>query len=99
MCVADLVAAKQLLDDSRPTAVNLSWATARLLELAQLLVAAGVAFASIRSTLLDEAQELADDDVRINKRLGDFGATLIKENANLIHHCNTGYVNMQTGAR
>lgn len=36
--ISDLESAKQLLDDSRPTAVNLSWATARLVELAKKLV-------------------------------------------------------------
>jgi len=86
----DLAAAKQLLDDSRPTAVNLSWATARIQELAIALSTSGIAVDKFRSILLAEAQELADDDVRINKRLGDFGAALIQPGANLIHHCNTG---------
>jgi len=88
--LADLGVARKQLDDSRPTAVNLSWATARIYELATLLQSHSVAFDKYRSILLKEASELADDDVRINKRLGDFGATLIKPNANLIHHCNTG---------
>ena len=92
LCCAcsDLTAAKATLDASRPTAVNLSWATARILELAQALASHNISLSHFRTTLLAEAQELADDDVRINKRLGDFGATLIKQNANLIHHCNTG---------
>ena len=88
--VVDLGVAKQQLDDSRPTAVNLSWATARLFELATLLSKSGLPFDKFRTILLNEAQELADDDVRINKRLGDFGAALIKPNSNLVHHCNTG---------
>jgi methylthioribose-1-phosphate isomerase len=86
----DLAAAKAALDASRPTAVNLSWATSRLFELATLLSSSGVEFSKFREHILTEAKELADDDVRINKRLGDFGATLVKPGANLIHHCNTG---------
>jgi len=88
--LADLASAKSLLDASRPTAVNLSWATARLMELAQSLANSGIGFGKFRQTLLQEAKELADDDVRINKRLGDFGAALIKPGSNLVHHCNTG---------
>lgn len=88
--LADLEKAKKQLDDSRPTAVNLSWATGRVYELAKLMAESGISFDKFRKTLLNEAQELADDDVRINKRLGDFGATLIKPNSNLVHHCNTG---------
>lgn len=88
--LADLAIARKELDDARPTAVNLSWATGRIYELAELLAQSPLSFDKFRSILLNEAQELADDDVRINKRLGDFGATLIKQNANLIHHCNTG---------
>ena len=60
------------------------------MELATALSAAGIPIENFRQTLLHEAQELADDDVRINKRLGDFGAALIKPGANLVHHCNTG---------
>jgi methylthioribose-1-phosphate isomerase len=92
---SDLTAAKQLLDDSRPTAVNLSWATSRIMELAVALSVAGISIDKFRETLLHEAQELADDDVRINKRLGDFGAALIKPGSNLVHHCNTGYERAQ----
>jgi methylthioribose-1-phosphate isomerase len=89
--LTDLTAAKHLLDDARPTAVNLSWATTRILDLANALSVAGMATVShLRTTLLAEAQELADEDVRINKRLGDYGAALIKPNSSVIHHCNTG---------
>jgi len=62
----DLRAAKATLDAARPTAVNLSWATGRIMELAEALAAAGIALSAFRPTLLAEAQELADDDVRIN---------------------------------
>jgi methylthioribose-1-phosphate isomerase len=62
-----------VLDASRPTAVNLSWGTARLLELAEYTVLPNVD--DIRSALLAEAQALADEDVEINRRMGFNGAT------------------------
>lgn len=84
----DLQAAKVLLDAARPTAVNLSWATARLLTLAEQTVLVNVD--DIRSALLAEAEALADEDVEINRRMGYHGAAIVPEGANLLHHCNTG---------
>ncbi|HRJ43633.1 MAG: S-methyl-5-thioribose-1-phosphate isomerase [Caldilineaceae bacterium] len=86
--LADLSAAKELLDAARPTAVNLTWATRRLLELAEQTVLPNVD--DIRSSLLAEAQALADEDVEINRRMGFNGAAVIPDGSNLLHHCNTG---------
>ena len=84
----DLHRAKEVLDAARPTAVNLSWATARLLELAEHLVLPNMD--DVRSSLLAEAEALADEDVEINRRMGFHGAEVIPDGANLLHHCNTG---------
>jgi methylthioribose-1-phosphate isomerase len=86
--LADLRAAKDVLDAARPTAVNLSWATRRLLEVAEQTVTANVD--DLRSALLAEAETLADEDVAINRRMGFNGAAVIPDGANLLHHCNTG---------
>lgn len=84
----DLRHAKALLDAARPTAVNLSWATGRLLELAEATVLPNVD--DLRRALLAEADAIADEDVAINRRMGFYGASLIADGANLLHHCNTG---------
>jgi methylthioribose-1-phosphate isomerase len=86
--LADLRQAKEILDAARPTAVNLSWGTARLLDLAEHTVTANVD--DLRSALLAEAETLADEDVAINRRMGFNGAAVIPDGANLLHHCNTG---------
>ncbi len=83
-----LRAAKQELDAARPTAVNLSWATTRILEAVSTDPATDVEH--LRQRALDEAQALADADVDINHRMGHWGATVIPDGANLLHHCNTG---------
>jgi methylthioribose-1-phosphate isomerase len=44
----------------------------------------------IRRILLDEAQRLADEDVKINMRMGENGSSLLPDQATIIHHCNTG---------
>jgi methylthioribose-1-phosphate isomerase len=85
-----LRAAKATLDDARPTAVNLSWATARMLESAEGLAAMGMAPAALVEALLAEAEALANEDVDINRRMGFHGAEVIPDGANLLHHCNTG---------
>jgi methylthioribose-1-phosphate isomerase len=85
---AELAAAKQMLDAARPTAVNLSWATTRLLNLAQATAKSGVEL--VRRLLLAEAEALADEDVEINRRMGYHGAAVIPHSANILHHCNTG---------
>ena len=89
----DLAQAKEVLDASRPTAVNLSWATARVIDFAHRLVLPNVD--DIRSALLAEAQRIADEDVAINRRMGVFGAAIVPQAvaprvANILTHCNAG---------
>jgi methylthioribose-1-phosphate isomerase len=84
--LADLRAAGDVLCAARPTAVNLSWAVARLLRRAE----SEPDPAAIPGALLAEAQALADEDVEINKRLGAHGAALIRDGDTILHHCNTG---------
>ncbi len=86
--LADLHSAKTILDAARPTAVNLSWATARLVTLAEQTVVANVD--DLRSALLAEAEALAVEDIAINRRMGFNGAAIVPDGANLLHHCNTG---------
>jgi len=91
--VQDLAGAKQALDASRPTAVNLMWATERIYQLARSLIdrlGDKLTVQQIKARILLEAKELADDDVRINRRLGFHGAAVVPEKANILHHCNTG---------
>ena len=91
--LADLTAAKRVLDESRPTAVNLMWATARLLALASAIAehhGDRMDVAAVRAKLLEEAHTLCEDDVALNKRIGLHGAAVVPDGANILHHCNTG---------
>ena len=84
--LADLHEAANTLSAARPTAVNLSWAVSRMLKLAE----SEVDPAAVRAAVLNGAQQLADEDVEINRRLGEHGATLIQDGDTILHHCNTG---------
>ena len=84
--LADLAVAKAVLDASRPTAVNLSWATARIMAAARNQVSPR----NLVSAVLAEAQRIADEDVAINRRMGAFGAAIVPQTANILTHCNAG---------
>lgn len=87
----DLTKAKEQLDNSRPTAINLMWATARILSLFNEFRSAKIYSVDIiLPIILAEAEHIATTDIQINKRIGDFGATLLPEKSRVIHHCNTG---------
>ncbi len=83
----ELAATALELIDSRPTAVNLAWAVNRMLALVQQ--AAG-STDDLRRSMLNEAQAIADEDVRANLHMAELGANLINDGDTIIHHCNTG---------
>jgi methylthioribose-1-phosphate isomerase len=86
--LTDLTEAVRVLKASRPTAVNLAWAVDKL-----MAMATSGEFRNpndLRDLLLSEAQRIADEDVAINKRMGQHGAQLIQDGFTILHHCNTG---------
>ena len=85
--ISELETAARILRESRPTAVNLTWALHRVLGVLEM-VEGGVD--ELRGAVLAEAQRIADEDVEINKRIGKHGAALIDDGDTVIHHCNTG---------
>lgn len=84
----DLRAAAGVLRAARPTAVNLMWAVDNMLLVAEEMSRETPDI--IRSRLLEEAQRIADEDVAINRQMGAYGATLIRDGDTILHHCNTG---------
>jgi len=85
--VRDLEKAAIALRESRPTAVNLSWALNRIMARARDFSGPP---ADLKQFILAQAQKLADDDVEINKRMAEHGAVLVNDGDTVIHHCNTG---------
>lgn len=80
-------AAISVLGATRPTAVNLFWALERMRRVAE---GAFGGPEQIRAALLREADEMAREDEERNRRIGQFGAQLIKDGANVLTHCNAG---------
>lgn len=84
--VQDLAAAESVLRQARPTAVNLMWALDRMMR----VVEASEDVSTLRQQLLTEAQQMADEDVALNHRMAEHGATLVADGDVILHHCNTG---------
>ena len=73
------------LAQARPTAVNLRWAIECMQkEIDSLLQGDPV------SALLNAAKKIHAEDVQTNKMLGEFGASLISKQTNVLTHCNAG---------
>ena len=85
---ADLGRAAELLTAARPTAVNLTWALARVIDRVDATGLASVE--AMRAAALDEADNIAREDVRVNRHMGMNALSLIPDVATIVHHCNTG---------
>jgi methylthioribose-1-phosphate isomerase len=81
----DVAGAAVLLRASRPTAVNLMWALDRMLRRAATLDDAGL-FRGLEA----EARTIFDEDVAANRRIGAFGAALLRDDSTVLTHCNAG---------
>lgn len=86
--LADLAAAKAQLDAARPTAVNLAWATGRMLGAAERAGAADLD--ALRETLLREAHTILAEDLAMCRAIGEHGAGLIPPRGQVLTHCNAG---------
>lgn len=84
----EIKAAADTLRKARPTAVNLVWALDRILSVMEADLASSPE--ALRDQVLQEAMQIAEEDVAINLALGNHGQELIPDQAVIIHHCNTG---------
>lgn len=87
----DIHQAAILLGKSRPTAVNLAWALNRLLIIVDSFNGSPK---DLRERLELEALQMAEEDVKTNQAISNFGADLIDDGDTIIHHCNTGALAM-----
>ena len=72
---------------TRPTAVNLMWAVKQMKEKAASFSGD---VKDLKSSLLDLANEIRDDDIDRCHNLGLHGAELIPDHSNVMTICNTG---------
>lgn len=88
-------AIQQLLA-ARPTAVNLAWAVNRVWQKLQKYETAELKV----QQALNEARNIANEDIAISSRIGDYGLPLIEQvstkkngaEVNILTHCNAGWL-------
>ena len=85
--IRELEASAATLRKTRPTAVNLYWAIDRIMKKARETVGDTK---DIARAVIDEAQRMADEDVEVNRKIGEHGSTLIKDGDAVLTHCNAG---------
>jgi methylthioribose-1-phosphate isomerase len=79
-----------LMAATRPTAVNLFWAIARMKRAFSCAVLAGKSVQEVRDALVSEANAIHDEDLDSCKAMGRFGADVVPANARILTHCNAG---------
>jgi len=84
--LSDLEKARNILYATRPTAVNLGWGLQKIMEVAQ----SGDTVEQIKELVISTAKKMADEDIEINKTMGNNGASLFDDNDTIMTHCNAG---------
>ena len=82
--------ARNDLDASRPTAVNLSWATKLMYDAACKMAEAGLDLPQTDAELEKLAVKVYEQDIAKNRKMGEYGAEVVPEEAVILTHCNAG---------
>ena len=69
-----------------PTAVNLAWGLEKIMQVAKQ----ANEVSQIKELIVKTAQEMAEDDIKINMRMGKNGSILFDNNDTIMTHCNAG---------
>ena len=78
--------AYDVLLQTRPTAVNLKWGLDKVME----EVKKSETVEQIKENVIRIIKKMSDDDININKSMGQFGSKLIKDGDKVMTHCNAG---------
>ena len=69
----------------RPTAINLKWATEKMLKVAE-----SSNVDDFKSSLTNKALKMIEDDIAICRKIGECGAEILKNCNSILTHCNAG---------
>lgn len=78
----------QRLEKTRPTARNLFWALERMKR--SFDENKGLALPELKRRLIREAEAIEREDVAVNRKVGFWGKSLLKDGDSVLTHCNTG---------
>ena len=85
--VKQLLVKADYMATSRPTAVNLMWAVKKQKE---VIEASTHDISGIIEELKVNAIKMENEDIAINKKIGDYGAEVVPKGATILTHCNAG---------
>lgn len=93
--IAAMEKIKDRLDKSRPTAVNLFWATNEMMQEARSLISAGVDSSQFLIKMYNKAVAIHEDDANRCLNMSEIGANFVekllkKKQYNIMTHCNAG---------
>ena len=77
------------LNTSRPTAVNLFWATSRIRKTVRQ-APTGSSPAELKQCILEEAEAMIEEDNKTCRAIAENGLTLLRDGYSVLTHCNTG---------
>lgn len=80
----------EFLKETRPTAVNLAWAVDIQLNLAKNSCSQDLSIEEIIKKLEENAVKILEDDIEINKKIGEHGSKIVPKGATIHTHCNAG---------
>jgi len=83
---AEFFKACEFINASRPTAINLKWAIDRMLK----VYSENKSKKNILEILKNEALLIQEEDIKTNKQMGEFGLSVVPQNATILTHCNAG---------
>lgn len=69
----------------RPTAVNLKWATEEMLKIAE-----NSDEENFKNNLTKKAIEIIEEDIAVCRKIGEYGAEILKDCNSILTHCNAG---------
>ena len=84
--LSHLESARKILFETRPTAVNLAWGLDQMM----LVAKKGNTVNEIKDLMINTAKQMAEDDIKINMKMGKNGSVLFDNNDTIMTHCNAG---------
>ena len=78
----------RVIHDTRPTAQNLFWAIQRMRGVYETHKTGSLE--DLKGALRDEALVMHEEDIEINRRMGEYGQELLKSDMSVLTHCNAG---------
>ena len=73
---------------TRPTAVNIRWAMQRMLRVVE--DGKDLSLDDLKQRLIEEAKAILEEDIEVNRAIGIWGASFIRDGDTVLTHCNAG---------